>query len=425
MKSNKIFWIGVLVLAALISRAEVLIGWDGGVGTNIAVRANGIYGTLFSAKLSAVDSAAGSLDGTFGSSIAGAETAATAYVVMTHALGSNNTVSVQIQNNTGADLQLDTLSFDYLAWFANSPKTITLMYAYGDLTDGNDTVIQTLSGLGDGGGKYSDYPDYDGSLATLSDRVLADGERATFQLIATDAVGATTSGAFDNIAISGTRGTSVVVTISPGVESHAVTEMSLGGSGLVYPWEADSLYSNGTVAHLMKDIGVGVLRWPGGTVVTFSHWDALTGNGWSDSWNPAYDHAADQPAEEYMDIDEYLALIDRTGAEIMLGINMSSGKEWDREADGIVEATALAQYCKDQGYTVNYFYLDNESYISGNSYNQDPDGDGESWNPTSYATSFNLYVAALKTVFPSAKMIANWKNSVNTTDFDTVLVHTV
>ncbi len=132
------------------------------------------------------------------------------------------------------------------------------------------------------------------------------------------------------------------------VAPHKVDHMAMG-TGLIYSWAADSTYANGQIDHILKDIGIGSLRWPGGAVVALYHWDDLNGNGWKDSWDPSYDPADDQPPENYMDLDEYLAMIDRTGAEIMLGVNMSSGKEWNREAEGIAEAQALMQYCYDQG----------------------------------------------------------------------------
>ncbi len=196
----------------------------------------------------------------------------------------------------------------------------------------------------------------------------------------------------------------------------AVTQMAMG-TGLVYSWEADSLFADGQISHILKDIGVGTLRWPGGTVVTYYHWDALTGNGWSDSWDPTYNPANNKPPEDFMDLDEYLALTDETGAEIMLGVNMSSGKEWGREAEGIAEAQALMQYCYDAGYDVKYVYLDNESYHGGNQYNSDPNGDGKNWTPTQYGKSFKDYAAAIKTVYPDAKLIANWNNDVKSSGF--------
>lgn len=209
-----------------------------------------------------------------------------------------------------------------------------------------------------------------------------------------------------------------VASVSPDNEQHAVTKMAMG-SGLVYCWYPDSMFADGEAAHIVKDIGVGALRWPGGAPTTFYHWNGLNGQGWMDNWNPAYNHANDNPPAEFMDLDEYLALINATGAEIMLGVNMSSGKEWNREADGIEEARALMQACKDRGHDVKYVFFDNENFQSGNNYNRDDDGDGEAWTVASYADSFNLHAAAVKSVYPNAKLIANYLNNVTGPAFQT------
>ncbi|QHI70337.1 hypothetical protein [Tichowtungia aerotolerans] len=420
MLKTVIILVCLMCWPAALFAAEPLIGWEGGRGTNTAIQVDGINGFLFTGKLYAVDSAVGSLDGTFGASIYGASTNPSAYNVRTVFLGEKNTVGIQIQNNTGGNLQLTSISFDYLAWFSNSPKTITLTYAYGDLDDPDNTVLQSVGGLGHDASWLSDYPDFDWTLENLSDYVLADGERATFELTATDAADENTSGAFDNIAVSGQRGNPPpFAAIETGVEKSEVTKM-MSGAGLIYLWCPDAFYADGEIADIAKNVGIGALRWPGGTVVTVSHWDAFTG-AWTDSWNPTYDIASGQPPENFMDLDEYLALIDQTGAEIMLGINMSSGKEWQRETEGVAEARALVQACKDRGYNVKYIYFDNESYHSGNGYNRDLDGDGESWTPASYAESFNLYAEAIKEVFPDAKLIANWINNVTGSAFQSAM----
>ncbi len=213
------------------------------------------------------------------------------------------------------------------------------------------------------------------------------------------------------LAAAGAEAGLKVVDIDAGAEQHTVTKMAMG-TGLVYSWYADAMFADGEVAHIIKDIGLGALRWPGGAVVTYYHWDNLNGQGWMDHWNPGYDTAKDQPPENYMDLDEYLALIDETGAEIMLGVNMSSGIEWNREAEGIAEASNLMVYCQSQGCDVKYVYFDNENFQDGNNYNRDDDGDGEEWNAALYAQQFNLYAAAVKATFPNAKLIANARNNV-------------
>lgn len=207
------------------------------------------------------------------------------------------------------------------------------------------------------------------------------------------------------------------VTIDPASEEHAITKMALGAN-FVYAWHPDSFFEDGSVAHIMQDIGIGSMRWPGGAVTGFYHWDALIGHGWNDSWNPGWDPAKNLPQEDFMDLDEYLSMVDQTGIEIMLGVNMSSGKEWGREADGIDEATRLMQYCYDRGYEVKYIFFDNENYHTGNNYNRDDDGDGEAWTAASYGASFAAYAAAVKTVYPDAKLIANWKANPGASSFN-------
>jgi hypothetical protein len=225
---------------------------------------------------------------------------------------------------------------------------------------------------------------------------------------------------FCSAVLLGTAALAAVKTVSidVAIEEHAITKMAMG-TGLVYSWYPDAMFADGEVAHIIKDIGVGALRWPGGAVVTYYHWNDLNGQGWKDNWDPSYDPASDLPDDQFQDLDEYLALIDETGAEIMLGVNMSSGKEWNREAAGIAEASNLMVYCQSQGYDVKYIFLDNESYHKGNSYNKDIDNDGEAWTAESYAHSFNLYAAAIKAIYPDAKLIANRQNKVDRAVFKT------
>jgi hypothetical protein len=200
------------------------------------------------------------------------------------------------------------------------------------------------------------------------------------------------------------------VSLDPATEEHVITEMAMG-TNLVYAWHTDSFFADGKVARIIQDIGLGSLRWPGGTVTTFYHWDALIGHGWNDSWNPGWNPSNNLPQEAFMDLDEYLSIVDQTGIDIMLGVNMSSGKEWDREAESVDEARRLMEYCHERGYDVKYIYFDNENYHEGNNYNRDDDGDGGVWTAANYGEAFAIYAAAVKTVYPDAKLIANWQSN--------------
>lgn len=211
-------------------------------------------------------------------------------------------------------------------------------------------------------------------------------------------------------------GKSQTLDINPSIQMHNVSPM-IQGLGLVYSMEADSIYSDASMAQLYQDIGTSFLRWPGGTVTTHYHWDDLTGNGWADSWNPNYDTTNNKNPSSYMDLDEYMQLCLSSNVEPMLGINMSSGMEWNRQADGKQEAINLIKYCqkreKDTGWKhVKYFFMDNESYHGSNLYNKDLDNDNERWTATSYAHELNAYVEEIKKLVPDAIIIANWANKI-------------
>jgi alpha-N-arabinofuranosidase len=203
--------------------------------------------------------------------------------------------------------------------------------------------------------------------------------------------------------------TGAKVSISPAIIKHTVSPM-IQGQGLIYSHEADHIYADGSIAQLYKDVGAGFLRYPGGTVTTMYHWNDLNGQGWTDSWNPNYNRANDALAENYMDLDEYITLCRASNCEPMLGINMSSGRNFDRDEDGLNEAIALLKYCKEKNFEVNYLYLDNENHH-------------KKWPVKEYADLINYYAPALKEHAPNAKLIANWtdKFRTNRSGFKTLL----
>ena len=172
------------------------------------------------------------------------------------------------------------------------------------------------------------------------------------------------------------------------------------GFNVCYARNPDSLWADGSVAETIKSVRPGFLRYPGGTVNTFFHWETPTGNGWADCWDPAYDHATDMPASEYMDIDEYFRLIDQTGAEPLVGINVTSGFIWNRVEDGVQEALRLMKYCRDKGYKVRYWYMGNEPYMH--------DCNGGAVSPARYGEMINAFVPRMKEFDPDIKIVANW-----------------
>ena len=190
------------------------------------------------------------------------------------------------------------------------------------------------------------------------------------------------------------------VSIDATVVKNTVSPM-IQGHGLVYSLEPDALYGDGTMADLYKKVGASYLRYPGGAVTTMYHWNDLNGQGWLDHWNVNYDRANDAPTTDYMDLDEYMLLCKAADVEPMLGINMSSGRNYDRQEDGLAEAVALLKYCAAENFDVKYLYLDNENHH-------------KKWSAEEYADLINYYAPSLKAEAPNAKLIANWTDKFST-----------
>lgn len=179
---------------------------------------------------------------------------------------------------------------------------------------------------------------------------------------------------------------------------HRVSDLLLGFN-VVYPHEKDQIWEDGKIAGFLKDVQARLIRYPGGTVASFYHWNTLSGNGWVDSFDPE-NKLVNQSATEFMDVDEYMALIRKTGATPLIGINMSSAWRWNRTEEGIAEALALMKYCRNKNFDVKYWYLDNEPYQQ--------DSNGGSKTPEEYAALINEFVSAMKEYDPQIQIIANW-----------------
>lgn len=170
----------------------------------------------------------------------------------------------------------------------------------------------------------------------------------------------------------------------------------LTGSHFVYGSESDELYKDDRIVQWMKDSKVGTIRYPGGTVVMSYHWDSLNGINFNvDSWDPNYDEIARDPSS-FMDVDEYIAFCKMANTEPMLGINILSGKKFNRDNEGLDEAKRLIQHCVANNYQVKFWYIGNEGYAKG-------------FGPIEYAQYIDKYAETLKSVDPNITIIGDWK----------------
>lgn len=188
------------------------------------------------------------------------------------------------------------------------------------------------------------------------------------------------------------------------ITAKQVREISslLLGFNVVYPHESDHIWKDGKITGILKDVKVSLIRYPGGTVSSFYHWNNLSGNGWADKLDPD-NKLADRKASDFMDIDEYMELIGKTGAQPLVGINVSSARRWNKLQEGIDEALELMKYCREKKFRVKYWYIDNEPY--------QPDSNGGRKTPEEYAGLINSFAEAMKNYDPEIQIVANWNAS--------------
>lgn len=197
------------------------------------------------------------------------------------------------------------------------------------------------------------------------------------------------------------------------------------GVNLSYFNDTAEIWRAGGIAEKLKLAGVRALRYPGGQETSFFHWRDPGVNGYEDLWddpkvwgNPVgrgrfqatWVPPAEWPAnKQFMDFDRFMACCQALGAEPVVGLNLSSGRKHHRQADGIAEALAWLRYCKQRGYQVTYWYLDNEPWNAGaNITMSDQD----------YIEEILAYGREIKREFPGAQLIVNPLSSAHVGDWE-------
>lgn len=170
------------------------------------------------------------------------------------------------------------------------------------------------------------------------------------------------------------------------------------GFNMSYYHDKDVLWADGKLANGLKEVRTKLLRYPGGAETSYFHWQYPGCPGYVDAWNPSFgvDLDAISQITENMDTDEFIALCNEIGAEPLLGINILSGVVNDKLDASLQEAKDWVTYCKDKGYKVKYWYLDNEVDHS-TSYTQ--------ITTEEYAQIINLFSKELKAIDPNMKLI--------------------
>jgi hypothetical protein len=167
------------------------------------------------------------------------------------------------------------------------------------------------------------------------------------------------------------------------------------GMHSVYSNEPDAFYADGSYAAWMKSAGVSTMRYPGGTVVKYWDWENPTGILNQDAWDPDWDTANNEPPEDWLSLDEYIAVVKASGITPLFGVNITSGYKYNRVQESIDRAARMVQHVKEAGLGGAFWYLGNEGANGGL--------DNE-------ALLFKQHAQAMKAIDPNIKCMFNQNN---------------
>jgi alpha-N-arabinofuranosidase len=161
----------------------------------------------------------------------------------------------------------------------------------------------------------------------------------------------------------------------------------------------------------LQQLRTGILRYPGGEVTSFFHWDypdVSSKESKLDVWDPQVNAAKyKNPKTKNMTIDEFMEFCRLIGADPSAGVNIESGVKWNRVQDSVDEAVRNLKYTMDKNYPITYWYMDNESYL-------DNPSNHVLLKVDEYAKYVNQFSSALKAVNPNIKTVVNWHPSNHT-----------
>ena len=169
----------------------------------------------------------------------------------------------------------------------------------------------------------------------------------------------------------------VVVNARAGLEK--VADLAVGVNHAIW----DAQLGTPEVADLMRDAGVGAMRYPGGSYSDIYHWRDHTAPGGYVAPNTDFDH--------------FMAGVRRAGAQPIVTANYGTGTPQ--------EAADWVRYANvEKGYGVKYWEIGNELYGNGHyGANWEAD-DHPDKSPAQYATLVRDYARAMKAVDPTIKV---------------------
>jgi len=186
----------------------------------------------------------------------------------------------------------------------------------------------------------------------------------------------------------------VEVTVNADNEKWLISDRLIGMHHL-YTEDVDSVY-DGSIAAWASQVGISTARYPGGSIVKYWDWENPTGVATGDTWDPIWDPALNEPATEWMGLDEYITFVNVSGISPMFGVNSLSGYKYNRQQDSIDRAVRMVQYVLGQGHGGAIWYIGNEEEFQHGSM-------------ADYAKTFKAHAEAMKAADPN--ILIFWNNN--------------
>ncbi|HEV2344854.1 MAG TPA: cellulose binding domain-containing protein [Actinocrinis sp.] len=196
-------------------------------------------------------------------------------------------------------------------------------------------------------------------------------------------------------AVSSNAVTAATVSVNVSQSLATVPATAIGGNGSVY----DAQLTDAAVPGLLKNAGIGLIRFPGGTESDEYNWknntDVLSGKA------------------QAVNFDQYATLLSQTGAQGMVTVDYGTGDTIGASQSPVETGAQVAadwvRYANvTHNYGVKYWEIGNEVYGNGTyGANWEPDKHcSTSTNPTDcgpavYAQNVKTYISAMKAVDPS------------------------
>ncbi|MGW0197726.1 cellulose binding domain-containing protein [Nonomuraea sp. NPDC003201] len=187
--------------------------------------------------------------------------------------------------------------------------------------------------------------------------------------------------------------TPVAVTVNARAALATVPGTGIGSNHAIW----DTNLGTDETADRLKDAGVKMLRYPGGSYSDIYHWSTHTAPGGYVAPNT--------------DFDTFMRGVRRTGAQAMVTANYGTGTA--EEA-----AAWVRQANVTKGYGIKYWEIGNENYGNGHYGSAWEADDHADKSPAEYARNVVAYADAMKAVDPTIKIgavlttAANWPDAI-------------